>query len=198
MNQPFGEAWITDDKYTLSSDSIGKIDARLDRFFRSEGRTYQCVMFRAGNDVGSSVLLAYLLKRRINFFILGNYNQASSQGDIPSFCDSVLTLAQGYKPDALENAINIDVNRGCVQSDLLRSLSGCVVFASSGTTGSRKYICFSSEKLLSNADKIVDRFNLSGSSKVLVPVPISHSYGFKVGFLPSMIAGATLAIGSLY
>jgi acyl-coenzyme A synthetase/AMP-(fatty) acid ligase len=194
MNELFGNACIIDGEHALSPDSIEKIEARLDRSFCTEGGASQCIMFRSGNDVGSSVLLAYLIKRKINFFVQGNYNQVSSQSDIPSFCDRVLTLARGYEPDSLENAIVLEVNRDCVRCDLLNPLSGYVIFASSGTTGSRKYICFSSTKLLLNASKIVDRFGLSGLSKVLIPVPISHSYGFKVGLLPSMIAGATLRV----
>lgn len=69
-----------------------------------------------------------------------------------------------------------------------------LVKLSSGSTGEPKGIALGTRQLLAEAANVVDSLRLTAGDRVLAPVPIFHSYGFDLGVLPCLTAGATLVL----
>lgn len=60
----------------------------------------------------------------------------------------------------------------------------------SGSTGAPKGVGLTEANLLAEAANVVATLDIQQSDRILVPVPISHSYGFDLGVLPVIVAGA--------
>jgi len=75
----------------------------------------------------------------------------------------------------------------------MREAAVCKVTSSS--TGMAKIIGVSSNALAAEANNVANALSLSPSDRVFVPVSMLHSYGFDLGFLAPLQAGATMIIG---
>lgn len=64
----------------------------------------------------------------------------------------------------------------------------------SGSTGRPKGIQLTTDNLLAEANGVAETLALSPSDRILAPVPLAHSYGFDLGVLSVVVAGASLAI----
>ena len=60
----------------------------------------------------------------------------------------------------------------------------------SGSTGAPKGVGLTEANLLAEAANTVATLGITASDRILVPVPVSHSYGFDLGLLPVILAGA--------
>jgi long-chain acyl-CoA synthetase len=60
----------------------------------------------------------------------------------------------------------------------------------SGSTGAPKGVGLTEANLLAEAANTVATLGITSSDRILVPVPVSHSYGFDLGLLPVILAGA--------
>jgi acyl-coenzyme A synthetase/AMP-(fatty) acid ligase len=158
---------------------------RLDTFFAGQGQV-ACLAMATENTVSGVLMILYLLSRRINVFLLPP--QAPVEKGIPFFCDRILSV-DGECADRpiLRDHPAFDGSGGMPGS-------GSVFFASSGTTGTPKYVRFDGGNLLCNARNCLERFRYSAASKVLIPVPIGHMYGLGVGLLPALMAGADIRL----
>ncbi|HMS71436.1 MAG TPA: class I adenylate-forming enzyme family protein [Baekduia sp.] len=64
----------------------------------------------------------------------------------------------------------------------------------SGSTGAPKGVGLTEANLLAEAANVVATLGIEQRDRILVPVPISHSYGFDLGLLPVIVAGAGVAL----
>jgi acyl-coenzyme A synthetase/AMP-(fatty) acid ligase len=67
-----------------------------------------------------------------------------------------------------------------------------IFLRTSGTLGRPKLVVHSHEGLLGNALNCAERFALQGGSRISLPVPIFHMYGFGAAFLPGVLTGASI------
>lgn len=145
----------------------------------------QCVFIQVHNDTAHAFILSYFLTLRINCFL------GSDGVPVPPFCDWIITARhEDGREWALPGRWQVMPNAACVKSDTIAPGAGKVFFASSGTTGVPKYIMHQSARLLQNAGAVADRFDIGPGTKVMVPVPVHHMYGFGAGFLPAVMTGA--------
>lgn len=155
-----------------------------------------CVSVPVRNDVVHLVILLALIARKTNFLLTTHHN-APGRG-VPGFCDRVLGLETkevtlANLAGALSLAGNPDRTTGRAAAGL-KPNAGAVVFASSGTSGPPKFVRHHAGNLIGNAANCVQRFGLHGAQRMLVPVPVNHMYGFGVGLLPALLAGAGLCL----
>jgi len=68
----------------------------------------------------------------------------------------------------------------------------------SGSTGAPKGVGLTEANLLAEAANVVAALGISSADRIVVPVPISHSYGFDLGILPVIAAGAEAVILSSF
>jgi long-chain acyl-CoA synthetase len=64
----------------------------------------------------------------------------------------------------------------------------------SGSTGVPKGIVLSVENLLAEANNVISTLGISSADRIHLAVPLFHSYGFDLGLLPMLLAGATLLL----
>jgi acyl-CoA synthetase (AMP-forming)/AMP-acid ligase II len=185
---------IADDRVCVGfSTALEAIEKLKDCFEAHRARGIGCLAVTVKNDVNHALIVLALIAKRINFFV--HSSNAANLG-IPHFCDARLVLdAEGVEVLQLAQAITLQKNSEYTgQQGMLKPASGAVIFASSGTTGTPKYVYYQSDKLIRNAVKCIERFGVTTTGRVLVPVPISHMYGMGVGMLPAIIAGASLCL----
>jgi long-chain acyl-CoA synthetase len=65
---------------------------------------------------------------------------------------------------------------------------------SSGSTGIPKGVVLTADNLLAEARNVVATLAVTGTDCIYAPVPIFHSYGFDLGVLPMLTAGAQLVL----
>jgi long-chain acyl-CoA synthetase len=64
----------------------------------------------------------------------------------------------------------------------------------SGSTGAPKGVGLTEANLLAEAANTVATLGITSSDRILVPVPVSHSYGFDLALLPLIVAGAEVVM----
>lgn len=73
--------------------------------------------------------------------------------------------------------------------------SDAVIKFTSGSTGEPKGIRLSADSVLAEGRAVIGTLGLGPADRVLALVPLSHSYGFDLGFLGALLAGGTLSFG---
>jgi long-chain acyl-CoA synthetase len=68
----------------------------------------------------------------------------------------------------------------------------------SGSTGAPKGVGLTEANLMAEATNVVETLGVGRDDRILVPVPISHSYGFDLGLLPIILAGASVLLRSTF
>jgi len=188
-----GDNVIASDDISIPYGDLPGILKELDIFFSDHHlKEAGCIGVLTENTVGCAVVILYLLSEGINFFLLPADSPVNRI--IPPFCDWILSPGLIYSGhQAGRTGISSQENPGHTGGKRgIAAGSGAVCFSSSGTTGAAKYIHFRRDRLVQNARNCAIRFDITGSSKVLVPVPVSHMYGMGVGLLPAMLCGACL------
>jgi acyl-CoA synthetase (AMP-forming)/AMP-acid ligase II len=62
----------------------------------------------------------------------------------------------------------------------------------SGTTGRSKVAIRTAQQAVAEAMHYIDTMQITSDDRILCVVPMSHAYGFGVGFMVSLLSGATL------
>lgn len=71
-----------------------------------------------------------------------------------------------------------------------------LVKLTSGSTLNPRGACFTEEALLEGIDHIATGMSLTGRDRVLISIPLSHSYGFDNGILSLAVVGTPLVLQS--
>ncbi len=69
-----------------------------------------------------------------------------------------------------------------------------VILFTSGSTGVPKGVGRTAGNLVSEARNVVETLAIDSTDRILVPVSISHAYGFHYGLLPMVFTGAAISI----
>lgn len=93
------------------------------------------------------------------------------------------TLAEGVTLVEVPGAEPVTPPRGC-----------CLVKLTSGSTGDPVGICLDEESLLAGIHQIGEGMEIDAADRVLVGIPLSHSYGFDNGVLSLAVLGTPLVI----
>jgi acyl-CoA synthetase (AMP-forming)/AMP-acid ligase II len=197
----FGGRWV--DANSISDETgfagYGEVDRALETlevlFRNRQKERIQCLGFSPNNSIVDVLLILYLLENRINFALLPRVS--AQEPVIPPFCDKSISVEGAGNEEASGHSkfLKIEDNPAHLkQHEKLAPGSGAVLFSSSGTTGRPKFIYFTSENLIRNAEGCIDRFGLSNRSSILIPVPLAHMYGFGAGLLPGLLSGAGIIL----
>lgn len=162
----------------------------------------ECIAFECQNTTAALLVMLSLFYRGQHLLLLppeaSPLKEPGFKPDIPAFCKTHLTVANGepntgsiadllhsypheqYDPQAFAN----------IQTHGERLL----LLRTSGSMGDAKIVRFSHAKLLGNAANCTERFGLKASSRVTIAVPVFHMYGLGAGFIPSLLAGASINV----
>jgi acyl-coenzyme A synthetase/AMP-(fatty) acid ligase len=176
---------IRDERSAIRYQQLAAFFGQLDELMGDLAKEpVSCIALVAENSVRFVAASLYLLTRRINFYLCPKTSPQESA--IPGFCDRILYTAPSWTLSANPLFAGRPLDR--------TPASGAVLFSSSGTTGAPKYIYFRSEQILDNARNCIHRFGFHPDSRVLIPVPVNHMYGYGAGLLPALLAGANICL----
>lgn len=192
-----GNNLVGDDTSTVRYAELSEAVENLGRHFDAcGGGQIRCVFVAARNDLTQVAIILSLMTKKINFFLSSSNSVADAA--VPVFCDRVLvrkngtgSLGEATQAIALQHNPEHAGHEGPLA---ITPGAGVVVFSSSGTSGTPKFVCYQSGNLVSNARNCMERFRVHRTSSVLVPVPVNHMYGFGAGLLPALVAGANLCL----
>jgi len=73
-----------------------------------------------------------------------------------------------------------------------------IIKFSSGSTGTLKAIPLTFDNLLAESETIVTSLGLTDRDRIIVPVPLYHSYGFDLGVMAMFYAGTPLVVSNSF
>lgn len=187
---------LTDGRHTLTyREAVALLDRLDERFPAFE----HPVAVECSQSLAGALALLHLLSRAYDVVLLPELGQTSKEAGIPrfipGFCSHVITaLALGDDP---VGSIQIAANESFAEDPVLADFQGPDLYLrTSGSTGTPKLTRMSHQKWLDNGMACVERWKLTDADRLSVPVPIFHSYGFGAAFLPGLLAGAAMDVGS--
>jgi acyl-coenzyme A synthetase/AMP-(fatty) acid ligase len=194
---------VTDGRHTVSYAEAAVLLDRLDeRFARQASSPRRPVALECSQSVAGALALLYVLSRERDVVLLPELGEASKESGtprfIPSFCSHVITARASRKADAeLLDSLEIAANPELAEEPAVAGFHGPDLYLrTSGSTGTPKLTRMSHQRWLNNALACVERWQLTGEDRLTIPVPIFHSYGFGAAFLPGLLAGAAMDVGS--
>ncbi len=154
-------------------------------------------------SVAGALALLWVLSRGRDAVLLpelsGPAKESGTPRFIPGFCAHVVTAAAGGAGGAGDplDGIEVAANPAWAEEPAIAGFRGPDLYLrTSGSTGVPKLTRMSHRKWLENAAACVERWRLTAADRLSVPVPIFHSYGFGAAFLPGLLAGAAMDVGS--
>lgn len=198
------ERVVTDGRLTVSYAEAARLLDRLDGHIERHGVTLRHpVALECSQSVAGALAILHLLSRGYDVVLLpelgGTSKEAGTPRFIPGFCSHVVTAVGRALPESgfPENAIEIAPNEAFAEEPALAGFVGPDLYLrTSGSTGVPKLARMPHQKWLSNALGCVHRWRLTADDRLTVPVPIFHSYGLGAAFLPGLLAGAAMDLGS--
>lgn len=195
LDEARGDNLLSDEREKISYSDLPGMLKGVDRVFEENDKAdIYCVGVLVENSLSLVMVLLYLLRERINFFLLPANSPVHQS--MPFFCDVILSFdPPSYESTRPDPGIRLTPNpRFTRPANGVSGRSGSVFFTSSGTSGLPKYILFTAENLIRNAENWLERFGIFYSSRVLIPVPVGHMYGLGVGLLPALLKGASISL----
>lgn len=192
---------LTDGRHTVSYAETAGLLERLDSQLAERGATARHpVALECAQSVAGALALLWVLSREHDVVLLPELGSAKESGTprfIPSFCAYVVT-ASARPGESPESCIDVAANEAFVEEPVVAGFTGGpdLYLRTSGSTGVPKLTRMSHQKWLNNALACVERWRLTADDRLSVPVPIFHSYGFGAAFLPGLLVGAAMDVGS--
>lgn len=198
---------VTDGRHTVAYAEAGELLDGLDRGLARAGWDgRRPVAVECSQTVAGVLALLHLLSRGYDAVLLpdldGDAKEAGTPRFIPSFCSHVVTASAFASRAAASplDAVAVAANPGFAPAPAVDAVGGlagpALHLRTSGSTGRPKLARMAHQKWLDNAQACVERWRLAGEDRLSVPVPIFHSYGFGAAFLPGLLAGAAMDVGS--
>jgi acyl-coenzyme A synthetase/AMP-(fatty) acid ligase len=195
---------VTDGHHTVSYAGTVRLLDELDgRFARCGVTKRHPLALECSQSVAGALALLWVLSRGYDVVLLPELAEPSKEAGtprfIPGFCSHAVTASALRARGAAspEDGIEAVANEAFVAEPVIAGFQGPDLYLrTSGSTGNPKLTRMSHQKWLDNAMGCVDRWGLTAGDRLSIPVPIFHSYGFGAAFLPGLLAGAAMDVGS--
>jgi acyl-CoA synthetase (AMP-forming)/AMP-acid ligase II len=199
-----GDRGLADGRHTVSYAEAPRLLDAIDARCARAGMTgRQPLALECSQSVAGALALLWVLSRGHDAVLLPELAAASKEAGtprfIPGFCAHVVTASASLaqRAETPEAGIVVAANADFVAEPAIAAFRGPDLYLrTSGSTGTPKLTRMSHRKWLDNALACVDRWQLTAADRLSVPVPIFHSYGFGAAFLPGLLAGAAMDVGS--
>lgn len=201
---------ISDGKYRLDGEAwraaLAALGAQLGQAGVGPGLPVALV---ADNTLPSALTLMALIQRRVSVVLLPPAARAEAELPLPRFVALRLAPQTPASPEAgaasaaprpwsLPSTLDwLGLTQPSATSALAEDCplrQGHLLLRTSGSLGAPKWVLHSYARLLDNARAAADRLALMAEDRVLIPVPLAHMYGLGAGFLPALLAGASIEL----
>lgn len=182
---------ISEGKNSILYDDLNEFFMRLDEnFSHIIKQSYNCFYLEPKNNIPEIIMLLYVIERKLTVYLASENDL--SKNEVPNFCDYIISVEKKFTGADLQ----ISISKNPKYCDLyFEKLEGeSIIFKTSGSTGSPKFICFKVDNLIRNSQLCQQRFNHKVENKVLIAVPISHMYGLGAGLLPAYLTKSSIRI----
>lgn len=191
---------LTDGQYACSYEDLPDAFEHLERFFLTHSiRPETCLALECPNSVPGALTLLYLLAKGHGFALLPPSNQGEtnlSLKPVPNFCQYRIMInrlpddASAWQ-EAPQTFLTVEANPSYRPVDVEQTM-GNLYLRTSGSMGASKIVVHRHAKLLGNANNCVQKYHFESEDRVVIPIPISHLYGFGAVFLPAIMVGAAI------
>lgn len=162
---------------------------RLEATFADHGITpNDCLVLECINTVPAALTLLYLLQRGYSLMLL----PADGATTLPAFCRYLLTFPTTSTELTPETFFQLTPNP--TYNPAAVHASEKLYARTSGSMGLSKIVVHAHDRLFGNAANCVERFQLNAAQRIMIPAPIFHMYGLAAGFLPAVMAGASIGL----
>jgi acyl-coenzyme A synthetase/AMP-(fatty) acid ligase len=182
---------ITDGLFTIANCELPELLDRVDQHLSSLGVDRDSSLaVECGNTAPAALLVLALMRSRQSFILAPPPATHSDLKPTPRFCSHRVTVASppgGASPP-----------ESCIRAELNPSYNHALAtperlyLRTSGSMGVSKIVVHDQTKLINNARNCVAKYGFAPDSRVAVPVPLAHMYGFGAEFLPAILAGASI------
>src|SRR5215212_5794528 len=170
---------IMDGRRTISYAEIPSLlDQMHHRHFADGGATSEHpIALECSQDVAGALAILYLVSRERSAVLLPNLTaraakEAGTPRFIPSFCSHIVSTSEKW-----EDGLSCTANPAFTPEPVIATFRGRDFYLrTSGSTGTPKLTRMSHQRWLNNAMACVDRWRLTRDDRLMVPVPIFHSY----------------------
>jgi len=181
---------LADDVYTFRLGELPPLLDEIDAVLLQSGAgAGACPAMECNNSVPSA-LLTLALMRAGRSFMLFPPSVAEDIKPVPRFCSHRIVISS---PQAVAvpaaNCFGIAANPFYNGKP---AATEKLYVRTSGSMGVSKIVVHSHARLLGNARNVVGKYGFTAESRVSIPVPLAHMYGFGAEFLPAVIAGASI------
>jgi acyl-CoA synthetase (AMP-forming)/AMP-acid ligase II len=194
---------VTDGQTTVFYHELPALLAAIDYALRAQDITPDhCLALECNNSLPAALTLLCLLQQGYRIMLLPPTDKKEALAalkPLPTFCRYRVTLApavdtahsgNGWHP---EEALTIQANAHYQpEPPAPEPHSAKLYLRTSGSMGNAKIVRHAHARLLDNARNCVQRFQLTADDRVTLAVPIFHMYGLGAGFLPAVLAGASI------
>jgi acyl-coenzyme A synthetase/AMP-(fatty) acid ligase/pyruvate-formate lyase-activating enzyme len=164
----------------LERSDVAAIVGRLAEQLAEEGFTPDAtVALPLRNTVGGALRLLALLEAGQSVLLLPD-----ADARVPRPCERILVA------DGPLDRLTWRSNPAFARRSSLGA--GRMAVLSSGTSGAAKLVVHDRAGLMGQAEACIERFGLTATDTVIVPVPIFHMFGLAAAFLPAVLAGAAV------
>lgn len=187
---PNRQAPVGDGVEEVSGAELGRRVDWVKGWLAAEGLAAQRLCLPMDAGLGSVAVLIALLETGTRVALMPR----PANSDVPEwplFCDAVLLAPEPGKP--IET---LTVQRQTACADVSPGEEGRVWFRSSGTTGTPKWVLHDTPSLYANSAAAVARLGLTAQDRLLIPVPLSHMFGFGAAFVTSLQIGAAIRLAA--
>jgi len=193
---------ITDGTFQAAYGDLPAVFEKIDNYLIHGGVPPESFLaFRCSNNVFGAVFLLWALCRERKILLtppsLGPVKENGQHADAPHFCQQLVSI--DFSPEQAElqqpaTYLRINSNPSYMEEFAFATTQSLVCLKTSGSMASPKLVMHSAEKLAGNVVPCIDRFQLTETDRISIPVPIFHMYGLGAGFLPAIITGASIDI----
>jgi acyl-coenzyme A synthetase/AMP-(fatty) acid ligase len=151
-----------------------------------------CTAVECPNTLPGTLLLLSLLRRGNSVIVAPPSLDGNETKPVPHFCRHrvKVTAAPAKAEDAgTADALPIETN---TQYNGAAVPPARFCLRTSGSMGATKIVSHDHATLIGNARNVMAKYNITAKSRVAIPVPIAHMYGFGAAFLSAFLAGASI------
>ena len=115
-----------------------------------------------------------------------------NQIEIDGLTDDLFLLFPFKNRTSENSASHLSLKFGLKEKDI------ALIKFTSGSTGTPKAIALTVENVIAEAENVVSTLEVTTNDCILSAVPLFHSYGFDLGVLPVLFAGAQMIIEDIF
>src|SRR5690349_3116935 len=183
--------FLADSVYTFRLREIPRLLDEIDaKLLEAASGMDSCVAVECGNSVPAALLALALMRAGRSFILAPNSVTGNDLKPVPRFCSHRITVRSPHDATTpVASCLNAETNPLYNGKPAAKNK---LYLRTSGSMGVSKIVVHSHTGMIGNARNCVEKYGFTAESRVSIPVPLAHMYGFGAAFLPAFLAGSSI------